>query len=340
MCDKVFVGGVPGYFKEPDLRKVLAPYVSVRSIKLPLKLDDSSLNKGYCIVTLKSTEDAQKLVEVSQIYVGNGRYVFCRPFLHGQQLHYEMVRNDQRRIILKQLSPELTEQKLRDYFETHYGKVELVFVYQPDEASDRPSEARKSCTASVTFCRVQDAYLVFRHPEETSTTLIIHGRQVIAERFKSQQAIVAEENQNAYGQIQMANNQQLNYYEEYHKNDGSEVHLAPTSLKGKQQKLRSSKLRKRIMLEQIYGNRPNIQANLDHSHQNVRFNIQSEDSEYCINRSGNNKFHNTIKQPSTEESSDMIDLSGKRSRTSGDDERGSSKTSEKLESKTARNIRC
>ena len=96
----MFVGGVPGYFGEADIKRVFGHLVKIRNIKLPYKQDGSNLNKGYCILALKSQSDVVQLTNVGQIYVGNGRYVYCKQFLQGQVLQDEMMRHDMRRVIL------------------------------------------------------------------------------------------------------------------------------------------------------------------------------------------------------------------------------------------------
>ena len=285
---KVFVGGVPGYFSEADIKRVFGHLVKIRNIKLPIKEDGSNLNKGYCILSLKCQGDVAQLLKVGQIYVGNGRYVYCKQFLQGQVLQGEMIRNDMRRIVLKHVTTELTQDKIHEFFEQFFGPVELVFVYQPDEAEDRSTQRRRTCTASVTFEDQESVQKIFLQDKQTSMTLKVFGNLVTVERYKSQQLThlnqtenldsergnTEREEQQKFQFLKKDNNYSMNPREvlEYSK------HLKyETVQRGSEESVLNGKIKPRRHYNLNFG-----MVILDHCLKNLRFNIGAEgDQQDC-----------------------------------------------------------
>lgn len=192
-CDKVFVGSIPGYYREKDVRAIFEPYGIVTSVRINFKAENPSLNRGYCILTFRDPALAAHLIDTKQIHIGNGRYVICKPYLQGQRLQREILKHDQRRLILKHLPDDLDEYYIKEYFEAMAGRVEVVFVYQPDHPNSDPLDFKRVRTASVTFHEVKSVDRLFSSPTETERMIGIDGRLVKIQRFRYQNRIQSEE---------------------------------------------------------------------------------------------------------------------------------------------------
>ena len=69
-------------------------------------------------------------------------------------------------------------------------------MYQPDEAEDRPSELRRTCTASVTFYDQKSVQNIFLEENQASIAIKIFGNLVTVERYKSHQLAHFESEEN------------------------------------------------------------------------------------------------------------------------------------------------
>jgi RNA recognition motif-containing protein len=184
--DKVFVGSIPGYFREEDIRAVFEPYGYVASVKINFKADNPNLNRGFCILTMRNPAVAARLIHTKQIHIGNGRFVICKPYLHGQQLQEEIVRHDLRRVILKQLPAEIGEEEIKESLEAMVGPVEVVFVFESDERIPTSALVRRVRTASVTFFSPEDAQRIFERPDIYEIYILLQGKPIKVQRFRYQ----------------------------------------------------------------------------------------------------------------------------------------------------------
>ncbi len=191
--NKVFVGSIPGYYREADIYELFAPFGNILAISLSHKLDQPELNRGYCILAMNTALEAKRIIQTKQIHIGNGRYVICKPYLQGQRLQREILKHDQRRLILKHLPDDLNEYYIKEYFEAMAGRVEVVFVYQPDHPNSDPLDFKRVRTASVTFHEVKSVDRLFSSPTETERMIGIDGRLVKIQRFRYQNRIQSEE---------------------------------------------------------------------------------------------------------------------------------------------------
>lgn len=183
--NKVFVGSIPGYFRKSDVVQVFSGWGVISKVKLDYKNDNPHLNKGFCVLTMQSTKDAQMILEQRLFHIGGGRYLVCKPFLQGHKLHEEILRHDRKRVILKQVPAELSEKSIADYFKEHVGPIEVMFIYQPDDQGGFNSFSRRWRSASITFQSQSDVDKLFSFDIMVQETkLLIHGFHVVAQRFK------------------------------------------------------------------------------------------------------------------------------------------------------------
>jgi len=185
-CDKVFVGSIPGYYREKDVRAIFEPYGIVTSVRINFKAENPSLNRGYCILTFRDPALAARLIDTKQIHIGNGRYVICKPYLQGHQLQEEILRHDQRRVIVKQLPSDLAEEEIKNFFDYWVGPVEIVFIYESDDRCPTTTTNRRVRTASVTFFNPNDAQSLFPDPLIEERLISINGKPIKIQRFKYQ----------------------------------------------------------------------------------------------------------------------------------------------------------
>lgn len=185
--DKVFVGSIPGYFREEDVRAVFAPYGQITAVRINFKADNPQLNRGFCILTMREPLVAARLIHTKQIHIGNGRYVICKPYLQGQQLQEEIVRHDLRRVILKQLPADMGEEEIKTSLEAVAGPVEVVFVFESDERCPQNTQVRRVRTASVTFYCPQQAQSLFPRPELHERYILLQGKPIKIQKFRYQQ---------------------------------------------------------------------------------------------------------------------------------------------------------
>ncbi len=184
--NKVFVGSIPGYYREADIYELFAPFGNILAISLSHKLDQPELNRGYCILAMNTALEAKRIIQTKQIHIGNGRYVICKPYLQGHQLQEEILRHDQRRVILKQLPSDLAEEEIKNFFDYWVGPVEIVFIYESDDRCPTTTTNRRVRTASVTFFNPNDAQSLFPDPLIEERLISINGRPIKIQRFKYQ----------------------------------------------------------------------------------------------------------------------------------------------------------
>ena len=181
---KVFVGSVPGYFSKSNILTIFSKLGQVKKVKIDSRNDNPNNNKGYCILTMQDTYQAQAIIGMKTINIGGGRYLVCKPYLRGQQLQNEIVLHDKRRIILKKIPIEISEQAIRDFCESRFGPVEVVFIFESDNQTVKALNKKRKNSASVTFIFNEDVDALFENCEqEQGIYLQICGYRIYAQRF-------------------------------------------------------------------------------------------------------------------------------------------------------------
>lgn len=182
--NKVFVGSVPGYYGSSDIAYFISPFGPIKTIKLDQKTDNPQMNRGFCVLTMRYARDAFKLLKQRQVYIGNGRYLICKPYLQGDELHTELIEHDQKRVIIKHLPNDMPESYIQRFFEETVGQVELVFLFQSDDQNIAPAhQTKRKRTASVTFFNSSDVNALFSDGFQ-EIYMDMWGVELLVQKFK------------------------------------------------------------------------------------------------------------------------------------------------------------
>lgn len=288
--NKVFVGSVPGYFGKSELANIFRKHGKISKIKLDYKADAPHLNKGFCVLTMQTAQDAARIIKIHEFHVSGGRYLVCKPYLQGQKLQDEILHHDKRRIILKQIPPEFTEHLIKSYFENNIGQVEVVFIYQTDDHTAFSRYSRKWRSGSVTFYSTADVEKLFRFDQYLQeTTVILNGHHISVQRFKFQP--IPDDVLHDHKDRQLINNHKRNLYErkashvprknqkeeipfekmEFHMDKGQRIELAIRTLDHQDANLRFNVLKPQINRN----NSPAQSIRVPESHQSSRPSVRT-----------------------------------------------------------------
>lgn len=285
--NKVFVGSVPGYYSSSDIAYFISPFGPIKTIKLDQKTDNPLMNRGFCVLTMRYARDAFKLLKQRQVYIGNGRYLICKPYLQGDDLHTELLEHDQKRVIIKHLPNDMPESYIQRFFEETVGQVELVFLFQSDDHNISPAhQTKRKRTASVTFFNSSDVNALFSDGFQ-EIYMDMWGIEMLVQKFKFQPAseslikseIQGPSNIDAASIPRLIENQLLS------PNTIKSIKAKRASLKFKNQTART--------IQRL--NCTDALRNLEHEHDNVRFNLVKK-----TNNRENNEPHNLeydLRQP-------------------------------------------
>ena len=126
---RAFIGCLPGNADEGELKELLSKYVQIANLKLSFgkNKNDENYCLGYGFAQCNAQEDIQKLLNLSNTIIYNGRSISFREFKVGSKLKSQKDDFNKKRIFVGGLPPEIDSEGLKALFAA-YGKIENCYI--------------------------------------------------------------------------------------------------------------------------------------------------------------------------------------------------------------------
>ena len=155
---RVFVGSIPASATKPSLLNYFSHFGHVIRVEMQVKPTENSsdrLNPGWChiIVADKATAD---LICNIPFHNFEGRLISCKPYVKGGSLKRSNLENNKRRVIVKNVPWNSTEEEIRQ-IARNYGDIEAAFFFQKGGSSNESlqyyanKQYKQPRTASIQF---------------------------------------------------------------------------------------------------------------------------------------------------------------------------------------------
>lgn len=131
---RVFFGSLPPTCNNSEIKKMISPFVPVKSIKLIFD-KVSGFCKGFGHVEFFSRQD-QELV-LNRKFTLEGRDLFTEPYFEGTRLKNKSESFHVRRIFISNIPQDVTDQELQKAFSI-YGKVESAYRIVTSNQQKKP----------------------------------------------------------------------------------------------------------------------------------------------------------------------------------------------------------
>lgn len=179
----VFVGGIPSHLTAEDISQIFSQYGRVMHVKMAFKKGQPLMNNGYCVLTMATCQQATSIMHLRKIPIGQDRYAICKPFMTGSNLESFRQRHNRLKVIIKGIPHQLSEVRLRAFFEAEVGALEEVFIFQSDKPQVRTPKNKLVQSARVTFTH-QNQVKHFFDVGAYETEVMIDGFFVKLELFR------------------------------------------------------------------------------------------------------------------------------------------------------------
>jgi RNA recognition motif-containing protein len=179
----VFVGGIPSHLTAEDIQEIFSKYGRVMHVKMAFKKGQPLMNNGYCVLTMATSQQAISIMQTRKIPIGEDRFAICKPFMSGSNLESFRQRHNRLKVIIKGIPHQLTEERLRTFFESEVGALEEVFIFQSDKPLIRTPKHKLVQSARVTFTNQQQVKHFFEQGI-FETEVMIDGFYVKLELFR------------------------------------------------------------------------------------------------------------------------------------------------------------
>lgn len=179
----VFVGGIPSHLTAEDIHEIFSSYGRVLHVKMAFKKGQPLMNNGYCVLTMATSQDATTIMQIRKIPIGQERFAICKPFMTGSNLESFRHRHNRLKVIIKGIPQQLSEERLRSFFEAEVGALEEVFIFQSDKPLVRTPKHKLVQSARVTFTH-QNQVKHFFEAGDFETEVLIDGFYVKLELFR------------------------------------------------------------------------------------------------------------------------------------------------------------
>jgi RNA recognition motif. (a.k.a. RRM, RBD, or RNP domain) len=179
----VFVGGIPSHLTAEDIQEIFSKYGRVMHVKMAFKKGQPLMNNGYCVLTMAHSQQAISIMQTRKIPIGQDRFAICKPFMSGSNLESFRQRHNRLKVIIKGIPHQLTEERLRAFFESEVGALEEVFIFQSDKPLMRSPKHKLVQSARVTFTNQQQVKHFFE-PGAFETEVLVDDCYVKLELFR------------------------------------------------------------------------------------------------------------------------------------------------------------
>ena len=161
---RVFVGSIPANATKPSLIKYFSRFGEVIRVEMQIKQTEHSterLNPGWCHLIVADKVTADLICDIP-FHIFEGRQITCRPFVKGGSLKRSNLENNKRRVIVKNVPWNSTEEEIRQ-IARNYGEVEAAFFFQKGGSGLKSlqihayKQYKQPRTASIQFREIEAA---------------------------------------------------------------------------------------------------------------------------------------------------------------------------------------
>lgn len=152
----IYVAGIPSTCSEEAISEYFQRFGSIDSVQTfedRTRTQSGSRTqpkppiRGFCILTTSSRDTFRSIVGFKS-HLFFGRALACREYMVGEELRRRNKQLNDRRVILKQVPKDVSQDELRRTLESIGGEVEMFYVFHPDAEAAAP---RRHLTCSVMF---------------------------------------------------------------------------------------------------------------------------------------------------------------------------------------------
>lgn len=137
---KIFVAGIPSRYTSTEIKLYFASFGAISSVEMvPRSSQRRRLNfrsnndkKGAWIISVETRDVFDRILN-HYPHRFSDRNLICKPFLYGPELAQTNSLNNKRRVILKHVPTELSEESLRSMLIRDFGDIECLFSFRPDK---------------------------------------------------------------------------------------------------------------------------------------------------------------------------------------------------------------
>lgn len=161
---RVFVGSIPANATKPSLTNYFSRFGEIIRVEMQIKTTEHSterLNPGWCHLIVADKATADLICEIP-LHIFEGRQITCKPFVKGGSLKRSNLENNKRRVIVKNVPWNSTEEDVRRIARV-YGDIEAAFFFQKGGSSNDSlrnfayKNYKQPRTASIQFREIEAA---------------------------------------------------------------------------------------------------------------------------------------------------------------------------------------
>lgn len=194
---KIFVAGIPSSIPNSEILRYFSEFGGIEKLDRSMGNSVSSEgdltdSRGHCILLVRDKAAMERILSRAPHYVG-GRKVMCKEYLEGSQLFRQNLDNNRRRVIIKKVPAQISEEEFRRYLTTSFGKIELMFCFRPEARKASKSERRLYRSYSVMFKEVDSAsratlarYLNFANGQSAIVEKFSKAKQTARQNWQSE----------------------------------------------------------------------------------------------------------------------------------------------------------
>lgn len=119
-----FVGSLPGPVNELELRRYFEEFGRLISLDI-IKKRNTNLCKGYGFLAIALHCPEREFLAKSHVF--EDRVLTIEPFVLGSKLSFKKIEFKNRRLFVKNLSPQISDIDLKDYF-SQFGQVDNAYT--------------------------------------------------------------------------------------------------------------------------------------------------------------------------------------------------------------------
>ena len=169
---KVFIAGVPSVLTYGTMKNYfskIGPITFIYGNRTAedkeqtasyLEILNSPCKKGYCVIETPSIDTYEAILNGKHKLMG--RDLICKRYLQDEDLiqHNQLI--NEKRLLLKKVPSRITESVLREFLESSYGEVSVLYVFKSTQEVKnlKPIKQKRYNTFSVTFKTKEPALLL------------------------------------------------------------------------------------------------------------------------------------------------------------------------------------
>jgi hypothetical protein len=128
---------------EREIREYFETFGPIHSVTLIPKKNNRKLNSGYCFISFKDSQTKWDVLDESEHFLC-GRRINCKSLLKGPQLKEEKMKNTSKKVCIKYLPADTTEEEFETFFSS-YGTIHSFYLV------NYKNSVADSCNGYVVF---------------------------------------------------------------------------------------------------------------------------------------------------------------------------------------------